>query len=96
MDRRKFISSSVAAGGALVGTGLIGKPGSAAGTPPPNILLIIVDEMRYPKVFPSGVNDVGQFPAMFMPNTYKLWQNGVKFANHNIAASPAARRAAPW
>ena len=46
MDRRKFISSSVAAGGALVGTGLIGKPGSAAGTPPPNILLIIVDEMR--------------------------------------------------
>jgi hypothetical protein len=34
MDRRKFISSSVAVGGALVGTGLIGKPGSAAGTPP--------------------------------------------------------------
>jgi arylsulfatase A-like enzyme len=87
MDRRKFISSSVAAGATLVGTGLIGKPGNATGTLPPNILLIIVDEMRYPKVFPSGVNDVGQFLAMFMPNTYKLWQNGVKFTNHNIAAS---------
>jgi arylsulfatase A-like enzyme len=85
MNRRKFISSSVAAGGAVAATNLFGSRTEASG--PPNILFIIVDEMRYPKVFPSGINDAGEFLAKFMPNTYKLWQNGVKFANHNTCAS---------
>ena len=63
-----------------------------AAATPPNILFIVVDEMRYPTVFPSGISDAGQFLAKFMPNTYKLWQNGVKFANQHtasIACSPA-------
>lgn len=85
MDRRQFLSSSIALGGALAGGSLFAKRSAAA--TPPNILFIHVDEMRLPTVFPSGVADVGGFLAKFMPNTYKLWQSGVKFANHHTAAA---------
>jgi arylsulfatase A-like enzyme len=91
MNRRQFISSSAAVGGALAGARLFGTRARAAASPP-NILFIVVDEMRYPTVFPSGIGDAGQFLAAFMPNTYELWQNGVKFANQHtasIACSPA-------
>jgi arylsulfatase A-like enzyme len=43
--------------------------------------------MRFPKVFPAGITTPDQFLQTFMPNTYKLWSNGVKFANHHTAAS---------
>ncbi|MGX2042120.1 sulfatase-like hydrolase/transferase [Methylocaldum sp. MU1018] len=88
MKRRKFISSSLAAG-ALAGVNLIGKRSSAATPPngPPNILFIHVDEMRFPTVFPSGINNVGEFLAKFMPNTHKLWRRGVKFANYYTASA---------
>jgi arylsulfatase A-like enzyme len=86
MDRRQFLSSSLALAGALAGGSLVGRRSAAA--TPPNILFIHVDEMRFPTVFPSGINDVAGFLAKFMPNTYKkLWQNGVKFASHHTAAS---------
>jgi arylsulfatase A-like enzyme len=86
MDRRRFLSSSLALGGALAGASLFKRRGEAA--TPPNILFIHVDEMRFPTVFPSGINDVAGFLSKFMPNTYnKLWQNGVKFANYHTAAS---------
>jgi len=32
----------------------------------PNILFIIVDELRYWRVFPEGINNVGQFLHQFM------------------------------
>jgi len=54
----------------------------------PNILFILVDEMRFPKVFPAGISTAAEFLQKFMPNTYKLWSNGVKFSNH-ITASTA-------
>lgn len=86
MDRRHFLKT--AAGGALTAAGLLGQPHKthAAGSPQPNILFIVVDEMRYPTVFPSGISDVGEFLTAYMPNTYNLWQNGVKFANHHTAS----------
>lgn len=53
----------------------------------PNILYIMVDEMRFPSVFPAGIKTPGEFLQKFMPNTYKLWSKGVKFANHFSAAN---------
>ncbi len=52
----------------------------------PNILVIKVDQLRFPSVFPPGINSVGDFLKQFMPNLYQLWQNGVKFAGHYTAA----------
>jgi hypothetical protein len=40
-------------------------PGTAAR---PNILFILVDELRFPSVFPRVVNNVGEFLHRFMPN----------------------------
>lgn len=92
MNRRQFITSSAAVGGALAGARLFGSRARAA-TTPPNILFITVDEMSYPTIFPFGISDAGQFLAAYMPNTYRLlWQKGVKFANHHsasVACSPS-------
>ena len=52
----------------------------------------MVDELRYPSVFPKGVHNVGEFLRRFMPNTHRLWRRGVKFANHftaGVACTPA-------
>src|SRR4051812_17754240 len=55
---------------------------------PPNILFILVDQLRFPTVFPAGVRNVDQFFAKFMPNLYKrLWTQGIKFDQHFTAAS---------
>src|SRR3954454_370753 len=48
----------------------------AGGTTPPNILYIIVDELRFPTVFPEGISTVDQFLADFMPNVHSLWERG--------------------
>ena len=53
-----------------------------ASTEKPNILIILVDEMRFPKVFPKGVKTAGEFLQKYMPNTYQLWRKGVKFSQH--------------
>ncbi len=50
-------------------------------------MVILVDEMRFPKVFPQGITSAAQFLQTFMPNTYSLWQRGVKFTNHLTAAT---------
>ena len=34
----------------------------------PNIIFITVDEMRYPMVFPAGIDSPEAFLAKFMPN----------------------------
>ena len=58
-----------------------------ASTQKPNILIILVDEMRFPKVFPKGVKSAGEFLQKFMPNTYQLWRKGVKFGQHHSNAN---------
>jgi arylsulfatase A-like enzyme len=88
MDRRTFLKKVGATGGALATAGLLGNQSKAQGGPPPNILFIIVDELRYWRVFPKGINDVGEFLREFMPNTYQLlWVPGVKFAGHYTAGT---------
>ena len=100
MDRRDFIKSAgiAAAGGALAGAGLASRPSQAQVSgpmpgPQPNILFILVDELRFPSVFPSSVTAtdpfqaVDQFLAQYMPNVHALWQSGVKFGSHYTAAT---------
>jgi arylsulfatase A-like enzyme len=95
MERRDFLKSiGIAATGALAGAGTSPRPSRASDAddepvagPKPNILFILVDELRFPSVFPAGVNSVGDFLSRFMPNVYSLWQQGVKFGSHYTAAS---------
>jgi arylsulfatase A-like enzyme len=92
MNRRDFVKSA----GAVAGAGLLSGPGvnpllaqsnTAAPGPQPNILFLLVDELRFPSVFPAGITDVPGFLAKFMPNLYTLWQSGVKFGSHYTAAN---------
>ena len=53
----------------------------------PNIIFITVDEMRYPMVFPAGIDSPEAFLAKFMPNLHGLWQKGVKFSRFYTAAA---------
>ncbi len=63
-----------------------GSSSSASGSQP-NILFILVDQMRYPQVFPTGINNADEFIQTFMPNLYSIWSQGVKFSNNNIASA---------
>ncbi len=62
----------------------------------PNILFILVDEMRFPKVFPKGITTPDQFLQTFMPNTYKLWSNGVNSPITTLPPAPARRPRRPY
>src|SRR5690348_13121158 len=96
MNRRDFLKQ----GGAVVGGGLLADLGffetatrAAAKTERrPNIVFILVDEMRFPSVFPSGIHTPEQFLRRFMPNVFELWRFGVKFEDYygaGNACSPA-------
>ncbi|MBV9747405.1 MAG: sulfatase-like hydrolase/transferase [Acetobacteraceae bacterium] len=97
MDRRTFVKGAAAASAAsfAFGPGVFdgGRAraqsaqtgGSGQGTRP-NILVIKVDELRFPSVFPPGITNPGDFLKQVMPNLYQLWQHGVKFAGHYTAA----------
>ena len=96
MERRDFLKSAgiAAAAGALGGADASAQASDAQAAPPdpvpgpqPNILFILVDEMRFPSVFPAGVTSVDDFLARYMPNLHSLWQRGVKFGRHYTAAS---------
>ena len=53
---------------------------------------ILVDEMRFPRVFPAGVQTPAEFLRRYMPNVFYLWQHGVKFESYyssGNACSPA-------
>jgi uncharacterized sulfatase len=91
-SRRAFLTKLASVpGGVLVSKlGLLDQQASAAPkqSKQPNILFILVDEMRFPKVFPAGINTPDQFLQAFMPNTYQLlWSQGVKFANQHTGAT---------
>jgi arylsulfatase A-like enzyme len=95
MDRRKFLKQAASAGGAVAASAPFSnrsKASEASAAPKragqqPNLLFILVDELRYPRVFPGGVSDAGEFLLQFMPHTYSLWQRGVKFAGHYSAST---------
>ncbi|WP_420265474.1 sulfatase-like hydrolase/transferase [Candidatus Magnetominusculus dajiuhuensis] len=100
MKRRDFLglTAGAIAGGALLGSSVLTDSGKEAeastnisatsGNTPPNILVITVDQLRFPVNFPAGITTADQYMARFMPNLYKyLWTGGVKFANHHIAAA---------
>jgi uncharacterized sulfatase len=91
MKRRDLMRST-----ATLGAGMLAGLGPVAGAEidhprpwrrRPNLLFILVDELRYPSVFPKGVSDVDGFLARFMPNVHKLWRRGVKFGRHYTAAT---------
>jgi arylsulfatase A-like enzyme len=95
-DRRGFLRRGVRAGGALLGSaaglealtaqasasGSGGAPAPAAPGTPPNILVIIVDQMRYPRWF-GGAGPAATFP----PNIGRLRRGGVSFARHQTASN---------
>lgn len=100
MDRRTFLAGAAVAGGITVMSGLFDGRADAAQAPigppsgryqQPNIVFIVVDEMRFPQVFPAGIESPDQFLRRFMPNLHKLWAPGVKFGQHftaGVACSP--------
>jgi uncharacterized sulfatase len=87
MDRRSFLKGAAAIPIGGMVEGLAPQANAATTAQKPNILFILVDEMRFPSAFPAGINSPAEFLARFMPNTYRLWQSGVKFANHFNAAN---------
>jgi arylsulfatase A-like enzyme len=98
VDRRSFVKGAAAASaasfafgpgvfdGARAGVQSVQADGSARGSQP-NILVIKVDQLRFPTVFPAGIDSVDHFLQTFMPNLHQLWQNGVKFTSHYTAAN---------
>jgi arylsulfatase A-like enzyme len=53
----------------------------------PNMVVIMVDEMRFPMHFPKGVSTSQQFLKAYMPNLYRLTRRGVRFDNHYTAGT---------
>ncbi|MBV9390078.1 MAG: sulfatase-like hydrolase/transferase [Chroococcidiopsidaceae cyanobacterium CP_BM_ER_R8_30] len=94
MDRRDFIKVTGAATAGTFLAKLLEQQAQATTTPEtpvegprPNIIIILVDEMRYPTVFPTGITTADEFIASVMPNTYNwLWRDGVKFSNYFTAS----------
>ena len=110
MDRRTFVrifvkgAAAAASGSFTFGPGLFDggraraqslQAGGSVQGARPNILVIKVDQLRFPSVFPPGIKSVDDFLKAFMPNLYQLWRNGVKFASHYTAACACTPRAAP-
>ncbi len=96
MDRKEFLQKggAVVAGGLLADLGILERAAGAARRTDtrPNIVFILVDEMRFPSVFPAGVNTPAEFLRRYMPNVFYLWQHGVKFESYyssGNACSPA-------
>jgi arylsulfatase A-like enzyme len=75
MKRREFLKSSAVAAGALALGGAL-----HAETRQPNILLIEIDQMRYPRWTPDAR----------LPNYERLVKSGVNFAKHFTSAVPCS------
>jgi arylsulfatase A-like enzyme len=87
MRRRNFLKGVGATGAALLGTRLVAlpqltPPQSQASSARPNILVIIVDELRTPQWFPaqSVLNSL-------LPSLARLRTGAVSFAQHYTAAN---------
>src|SRR5215469_16413500 len=87
MKRRDFLKSSAAVAGAGVASRLGYAHGATEPGRQPNVLFILVDELRWPSVFPIGVHSPEQYFRRFMPNLYRhIWKRGVKFSGYHTAA----------
>src|ERR1700761_7225329 len=90
INRRTVLASTAAAAGATaLGVGgyeLLRKPGrttsSMAGGNKPNILVIVVDQMRAPQWFP-----VPEKLNSLLPNIARLQRNSVSFESHYTASN---------
>jgi arylsulfatase A-like enzyme len=83
MDRRSFIKKSAAAGAGLVGAQALAPFAAAAKSQRrPNILVIVVDEMRTPQWFPSQAA-----LDTLLPNLARIRSRATSFENHYTAAN---------
>jgi arylsulfatase A-like enzyme len=93
MKRRDFLKSTAAVTGGVFSGLHKASARKAAGNgpvpgPQPNILFILVDELRFPTVFPEHIKTPGEYLKKYMPNLHKkLWKKGVKFGNYHTAAN---------
>jgi uncharacterized sulfatase len=88
MKRRDFLKSTAAVAGATAASRLAFAQNATESGPQPNIIFILVDELRWPSVFPRGINNAEDYFRTFMPNLYKyIWKKGVKFGNYHTAAN---------
>ncbi len=92
MKRREFLKATTAVtGGVFSGlhkaSGEAIPEGKKVSGDKPNILFILVDELRYPTVFPDHIKTPGEFLAKYMPNLHSLWKRGVKFGEYHNAAN---------
>jgi arylsulfatase A-like enzyme len=70
----------------------VAEPGNSVAEPTaggvkPNMVVIMVDEMRFPMHFPEGITTPEEFMSVHMPNLHQLWKRGVKFDNHYTAGT---------
>ncbi|MHB8491261.1 MAG: sulfatase-like hydrolase/transferase [Solirubrobacteraceae bacterium] len=93
VTRRTLVKRGLVAGGALAGGGaalggVLSRQGSsrksvtAARVAPPNILVVLVDQLRTPQWFQNEAVSAG-----LMPNLARLRKGGVFFAGHYTAAN---------
>ena len=93
LDRRTLLRDALAAGGAVAAGGTLGEPVAGSGKafakapparslPSPNILVVMVDQLRAPQWFQTGALAAG-----LMPNLAQLRSGGVSFASHYTAAN---------
>jgi hypothetical protein len=100
MKRRDFLKTTAAVAGASVATRLGFSQNVTETGSKPNAIFILVDELRWPTVFPIGVNSAEEYFKRFMPKLYQhVWQGGVKFSNYHTAAcacTPCPRHDHHW
>jgi arylsulfatase A-like enzyme len=83
IDRRTFIKRAAAAGGGVLAAPLLTPFAAAAKSQRrPNILVIIVDEMRTPQWFPSQ-----EALDTLLPNLARIRSHATSFENHYTAAN---------
>ena len=92
VDRRTLLKGALVTGGVLAGGGalgelLAGKGRTVAKVPAgrqrlPNVLVVVVDQLRAPQWFQTGAASAG-----LMPNLARLRSGGVSFDSHYTAAN---------
>ena len=92
ITRRKLLgAAAIGAAGVAASSVATTAPAFAEPRDPrrrrPNIVFIMVDEMRFPQHFPAGIQSAEDWLAAFMPNVHRLWQRGVKFRHHYTAGT---------